>query len=190
MIARETVARSPDADAREELLDVDGARHQRRGGQLVEEVEGGLGDDGAGQEHRGRAHLPEPLDVVGRDHAADHDHDVVAAEVGERLLQRGQQRQVPGGQRADADDVHVRVDGLLGDLLGRGEQRPDVDVEAEVGEGGDDDLLAPVVPVLAHLGDQDPRPAALLGLERLGGGEHPADQPVGVVGRPRTCTRR
>gem|GEM_PF-4268745 len=31
-------------------------------------------------------------------------------------------------------DVHVGVDGLLGDLLGRGEQRSDVDVEAHVGE--------------------------------------------------------
>ena len=123
-------------------------------------------------------------DVVGRDHAADDDHDVVAAEVGERPLERGEQGQVPGGQRADPDDVHVAVDGLLGDLLGRGEQRAHVDVEAEVGEGGDDDLLAAVVAVLAHLGDQDARAAALLRLELLGGGEHLRDGPRRR--RPRT----
>jgi alkylhydroperoxidase/carboxymuconolactone decarboxylase family protein YurZ len=37
--------------------------------------------------------------------------------------------------------VHVGVDRLLGDLLGRREQRADVDVEAHVGEGADHDLL-------------------------------------------------
>jgi hypothetical protein len=47
----------------------------------------------------------------------------------------------------------------------RGEQRPDVDVEAEIGEGRGDHLLAAVVAVLADLGDQDARPAALVGLE-------------------------
>ena len=80
--------------------------------------------------------------------------------VGQRLLERGQQREVAGGQRGDSDDVHVGVDRLLGDLLGRGEQRAHVDVEAEVGEGGDDDLLAAVVAVLAHLGDEDARDGA------------------------------
>ena len=75
--------------------------------------------------------------------------------------QRRDQRQVAGGQRGDADDVHVGLDRLAGHL-GRGlEQRADVDVEAEVGEGGGDDLLAAVVAVLAHLGDQDPGTAAL-----------------------------
>ena len=41
-----------------------------------------------------------------------------------------------------------------------GEQRTHVDVEADVGERRRDDLLAAVVAVLAHLGDQDARPAA------------------------------
>ena len=43
------------------------------------------------------------------------------------------------------------------DLFGRREQRADLDVEAEVGEGGGDDLLAAVVAVLAHLGDENAR---------------------------------
>ena len=115
-------------------------------------------------------------DVVGRDHAADHDHDVGPALLGERLLERRQQREVAGRQRGDADDVHVGVDRLLGDLLGRGEQRPDVDVEAHVGERRDDDLLAAVVAVLAHLGDQDARPAALGLRELLGRVEDLLDQ--------------
>ena len=106
--------------------------------------------------------------VVGRDHAADDDHDVRPALLVERLLERRHQREVAGGQRRDPDDVHVGVDRLLRDLLGRGEQRADVDVEAQVGERGDDHLLAAVVAVLAHLRDQDPRPAALGLLELVG----------------------
>ena len=38
---------------------------------------------------------------------------------------------------------------------------PDVDVETDVGERGCDHFLAAVVAVLAHLGDQDARPAAV-----------------------------
>jgi hypothetical protein len=72
------------------------------------------------------------------------------------------QRQVARGERADADDVHIVLDGLAGALLGRLEQRADVDVEAEVGKRRRDDLLAAVVAVLAHLGDQDARAAAFV----------------------------
>ena len=82
-------------------------------------------------------------------------------DLGQRVAQRGHQRQVAGGQRGHPDHVHVVVGGLPRDLLGRGEQRADVDVETDVGERGRDDLLAPVVAVLAHLGDQDARPAAV-----------------------------
>ena len=67
----------------------------------------------------------------------------------------------PAASERDADDVDVVVDRLLGRLAGRLEQGADVDVEAEVGEGGGDHLLAAVVAVLAHLGDQDARPPAL-----------------------------
>ena len=72
----------------------------------------------------------------------------------------------PGGERADADRVHVVLDRLARAFLRRLEQRPDVDVEAEVGERARDHLGAAVVPVLAELGDHHARPAALLGGER------------------------
>ena len=58
--------------------------------------------------------------------------------LGQRLLQRRHQGQVTGREAADPDDVDVGVDRLLGDLLGGGEQRAHVDVEAHVGERGDD----------------------------------------------------
>jgi hypothetical protein len=48
---------------------------------------------------------------------------------------------VAGRQGGDPDDVHVGLHRLPGDLLRRLEQRADVDVEAEVGERGGDDLL-------------------------------------------------
>ena len=100
-------------------------------------------------------------------------------------LSCGHERQVAGGQRRHADDVDVGLDGLPGDLLGRLEQRADVDVEAEVGERRGDHLLAAVVAVLAHLGDEDARPAAL----RLGERARPARAPWRRSGASPTSLR-
>ena len=86
-----------------------------------------------------------------------------------------------GGEGVDADDVDVVVDRLLGDLLRGGEQRADVDVEAEVGEGRDDDLLPAVVAVLAHLRHEDPGTAPLVLLEPGGGLEDRGDGVVGLA---------
>ncbi len=69
------------------------------------------------------------------------------------------------------------------------EQRAHVDVEAEVGEGGGDHLLAAVVPVLAHLGHQDAGPAPLGGGELGGGVAYPLDVAVGPR-PPRGTPRR
>jgi hypothetical protein len=70
------------------------------------------------------------------------------------------QRLVAGRLAGDADHVHVVLDGVARRLVRGLEQRADVDVEADVGEGGGDHLGAAVVAVLAHLGDQDAGPAA------------------------------
>ena len=104
--------------------------------------------------------------VLRRNHAADEDDDVVArpARFSASISCR-HQRLVAGGQRRNADGMHVVLDGLARGFLRRLEQRADVDVEAEVGEGRGDDLGAAVVAVLAELGDHDARAAA------FGGGE-------------------
>ncbi len=131
-------------------------------------VDGRLGDHRARAEDRRGARRVEGVEVLRRDHAADDDQDVVAAECLQLRLQLRHQRQVAGRQRArDADDVHVVLDRLPRRLVGGLEQRADVDVEAEVGERRGDHLLAAVVAVLAHLGDQDARPPAVVALERL-----------------------
>src|SRR5699024_10250490 len=52
-------------------------------------------------------------------------------------------------------------------LFRRLKERPDVDVEAEIREGGRDDLLAAIVAILAHFGDEDARATAMLAEERL-----------------------
>ena len=70
---------------------------------------------------------------------------------------------------------------LLGHLLGRREQRPDLHVEAEIGEARGDDLLAAVVAVLAHLGDEDARAAPGVLLERARHGEHARRWPRAVA---------
>ncbi len=85
----------------------------------------------------------------------------------ERGAERRDERQVTGGQRARSDEVHVVLDGGPRGLLRRLEERPDVDVEAQVGERRRDDLLPAVVPVLPHLRDEDARATSLATEERL-----------------------
>ena len=85
------------------------------------------------------------------------------------------QGQVAGRERRDADDVDVVLDRLPGGLGRRREERPDIDVEAEIGEGRGDHLLAAVVAVLAHLGDQDAGPPPVIALERFDEVAHPFD---------------
>src|SRR4029079_407929 len=91
VIARETSARrrarTPSTSAGTSY----GTSVTQRRRQLAEQVHGGVGDHRAGREHRGRAHLLQSRYVVRWDHAADHDHDVVATELGQRVLQLGQQ---------------------------------------------------------------------------------------------------
>ena len=68
--------------------------------------------------------------------------------------------------------MHVGLDGLACSF-GRGlEQRADVDVPTQIGERRGDDLLAAVVAVLAHLGQQDAGATAVCDLERIDLGAH------------------
>ena len=88
-------------------------------------------------------------------------------------MSSGHEQPVAAGQARRADDVHVVVDRHLRRLARRLEQRPDVDVEAEVGEGGGDDAGAAIVAVLAQLDDQDARPASVVLDEGRGPGAGP-----------------
>src|SRR4051812_23497510 len=72
--------------------------------ELLEQADGGLADHRAGREDRRCAGFRERVEVLRRDHAADHDHDVLAAEVLQFGLEFGNERQVSGGERARADD--------------------------------------------------------------------------------------
>ena len=119
------------------------------------------GDVGAGTEDRGDAGVAQLLVVLRGDHAARHDHDVVAALLAQLGDELGDERLVPGRLARHADHVHVVLDGVARRLLGRLEQRADVDVEAEIGERGRDHLGAAVVAVLAELHDEDARATAL-----------------------------
>ena len=102
----------------------------------------------------------------------------------------GHERLVPGGLARHADDVHVVLDRVARRLLGRLEQRADVDVEAEVGERGGDHLGAAVVAVLAELGDEHARPAALaLGERRRPRSRMRCELLVVLVGARRTRPR-
>ena len=129
---------------------------------LLEDVLGARRDRRARPVDALDAGVVEEVVVLRRDHAADEDDDVAAALGLERLDDRRHQRHVAGGERRDADRVDVVLDRLAGAFLGGLEQRADVDVEAEVGEGAGDDLGAAVVAVLAELGDHHARPAPLV----------------------------
>ena len=83
-----------------------------------------------------------------------------------------------GGERGHADDMDSPLRRLRCDLLGRGEERADLDLETEIGESRGDDLLAAVMAVLPHLRDQDARrPAVVLGK----GARHRDDAAIGVA---------
>ncbi len=70
--------------------------------QRGQEVEGRLGDDRAGREDRGGARLPQRVDTSsGGITPPIDDHDVGTALLGQRLLERGHQREVTGRERAD-----------------------------------------------------------------------------------------
>jgi len=72
------------------------------------------------------------VEVLRRDHAADHDHDVRHCPVSASSARSaGTSVRVPGGQRVHADHVHVRLDRLPGHLARSLEQRADVHVETE-----------------------------------------------------------
>ena len=80
--------------------------------------------------------------------------------------------------------MHVVFDRLARGFGRRREQRPDIDVEAQVGKGGRDHLLPAVVAVLADLGDQETRPTAFRRLERLDRNAHPFDRAGHVPSLP------
>src|SRR3546814_7366249 len=81
-----------------------------------------------------------------------------------------------------SDLVDVVFARLAGGFLRGLEQRADVDVEADVGEGGGDHLGAAIVAVLAQLHHQHARAAALLALESLDLALDAAEALVAFVG--------
>src|SRR5581483_875926 len=103
--------------------------------------------------------------ILRRHHAANDDHDVFAALLLQRGLQFRHGGEVCGGERGDAENVNVVLDGLPRSFVGGRKQRPDIDVEADIGKGGCNDLLAAVVAVLADLCNEDARSPAFCLLE-------------------------
>ena len=100
----------------------------------LDEVGRRLCDHCAGREDRLRAGALERVVILRRDDAADHDHDVGSTRSLKFRLKFRHQRQVRGGERGNAEDVHVVLDRLARRFRGRRKQRPDVDVEAEIGK--------------------------------------------------------
>jgi transposase len=133
--------------------------------ELVEQRLGRLRDHGARGKDRLGAGTLELVVVLRRHHASDHDHDVVAALLDEGGLELRNEREMRRCERRHAEHVNVVLDGLARGLRWGRKQRTDVDIEAEIGEGGRDHLLSAVMTVLADLGHQDARPAAFIGFE-------------------------
>ena len=108
--------------------------------------------------------------VFGRDDTADDQHNMLASLFNKRLLQLRNERVVSSCQAARTNNVNVVVDGLTGDFSRCLEETTDVDVEAQVGKAGGDDLCSAIVTVLSHLGDENAGVTAFVlgeGLEDL-----------------------
>jgi hypothetical protein len=130
--------------------------------ELLHETLRGLGNDGPGRKNRVGAGVAQQGEVLARDHAADGDHRLVKTELAEGLFQRRDEREVAGGERRNANDMDLLLGRKRRHLLRSRKQRPDFDVEPEVGERRGNDLLPAVMSILAHLGDQNPGSAALV----------------------------
>src|SRR5579875_898254 len=148
-----------------------------------EDLAGGPWDVGAWTVDRADARRAQELVILRRHHAAADDEDVVGSLAAQSLDQCRHQRLVAGGLAGDADHMHVVLDRLPRRLLGRLEERPDIHVEAEIGEGRRDHLGAAVMAVLAELDDEEPRPPPLLLGEGLDLLAHPAEALVALIGR-------
>src|SRR5690606_28500733 len=59
-------------------------------------------------------------------------------------------------ERAHAHDVHVVLHGLTGRLFRSLKEGADVNIKAQVGEAGSDNLLTAIMAVLTHLCHKDP----------------------------------
>ncbi len=101
-------------------VEVDGRRHEsgQTRFELVEEPVGGIGDHRTRREDRAAPASRSASKSWGGITPADHDEDVVTAEVGQFLAQLRHEGEVPGCQRRCPHDVHVGLDRLAGDLRG------------------------------------------------------------------------
>src|SRR3954454_20356142 len=158
------------ASRRQKLLP-DQPQYLRRGGRNVR----------ARPEDRADAGFFQEIVVLRRDHAAADDEDVAGALLAQRVDQGRDQGLVAGGLAGDADDVDVVFDCLAGGFLRGLEQRADIDVETDIGEGGGDDLGAAVVTVLGELYDQHARAAGFVAGETLDLALYPAEALVALV---------
>ena len=79
-------------------------------------------------------------------------------------------------QRTDSDNMDVVLDSLPRRFSRRTEQGANIDIEPQVGERAGNHLLAPVVTILSHFGDQDPRSPTFDLLKPFGQSSHvPSD---------------
>ena len=155
---------------------------------MLQQLDGGLGDHGAGRVDRQRAGRQQLVDVGGGDDPAHHDGDVVPAQLGKLAAQLGHEGEMARGQRRHPHHVHVGLHRLTGHFGRGGEQRSHIHVESEVGEGGGDHLLASVVPVLADLRHQDAGAPAAPGRELVHPGPHSLDRVAAArIGVRRLC---
>src|ERR1051326_8325659 len=159
--ARRSPLRTRSASASGSRLGSDGRIRRPARAEQVEYAARGVGDLRSRPEDAPHAGRLQEGAVLLRDDAADGDDDVRGPQALELLHELGDERLVAARLGRDPDHVHVVLDRLARDLLGGLEERPHVDVEAEVGEGGRDDLGAAIVAVLPDLRDQHARPATV-----------------------------
>src|SRR5439155_20256994 len=110
--------------------------------------------------------------------------DVAGALALQRLDQRRDEGLVAGRLARYADDVDVVFNRLASGLLRGLEQGADIDVEADIGKGGGDDLGAAVVAVLAQFGNQHAWPPPLVARKGLDLALYPAEGLITLVLTP------
>ena len=111
---------------------------------------GSLGNVSPGAINGGDPRLDEKFMVIGWNDATA-DHQCVARALSLQFVQQFRyQCLVPGGKAGDAHDMHIVLHRFAGSFLRRLEKCANIDIEADVGEGGRDDFGAAVMSVLTE----------------------------------------
>jgi hypothetical protein len=91
--------------------------------------------------------------VLRGNYATHHDQNVLAIQMAQFSQELWNQSFVSRGERGNADDMDIILNGMAGDFAWSLKKGPNINIEAHIGECSGDHFGATVVAILAHFCD-------------------------------------